>query len=102
MYHYSRGQGGGLFGEVRMDGQAVMRIPMNRDGDYVLPHHPAVRFRVAGDAVAFSQSDCPDYICVNTGFLNKPGQMAVCLPNRVSLAVTGETAIDGFDAFTFR
>ena len=32
-------------------------------------------------------SDCPDKICVNTGWLSEPGQTAVCMPNRVTVTI---------------
>ena len=32
-------------------------------------------------------SDCPDQICVNTGWLSESGQTAVCLPNRVTVTI---------------
>jgi hypothetical protein len=78
-----------IIGEVRLNGQVVLRLDATRDGVYPLPGHPAVHFGVKDNTIAFIQSDCPDYICVNTGYLRRSGQMAVCLPNRVSLAVIG-------------
>lgn len=32
-------------------------------------------------------SDCPDKICVNTGWLSESGQTAVCMPNRVTITI---------------
>jgi hypothetical protein len=37
--------------------------------------------------IRFIQADCPDLICVKTGWLEEPGDMAVCLPNRVVVRV---------------
>lgn len=37
--------------------------------------------------IRFKQADCPDKICVNTGWLEKPGDIAVCLPNRVVVKI---------------
>ncbi|NTV90004.1 MAG: NusG domain II-containing protein, partial [Clostridiales bacterium] len=34
-------------------------------------------------------STCRDRICVGTGWLTKPGQSAVCLPNRVVVKIIG-------------
>lgn len=38
-------------------------------------------------AISFYHSDCPDQICVRTGKLTKPGQVAVCLPGKVSVRI---------------
>ena len=32
-------------------------------------------------------SNCPDQICVNTGWLTESGQTAVCMPNRVTVTL---------------
>ncbi len=37
--------------------------------------------------VCIASSDCPDQICVHTGWLTSAGQTAVCLPFRVVLKV---------------
>lgn len=37
--------------------------------------------------IRFKQADCPDKICVNTGWLDKPGETAVCLPNRAVISI---------------
>jgi Uncharacterized protein conserved in bacteria len=33
--------------------------------------------------IRFLQSSCPDKVCVKTGWLSHPGEIAVCLPNKV-------------------
>lgn len=35
----------------------------------------------------FESADCPDKVCVNTGWLEKPGDMAVCIPNRTLIKI---------------
>ena len=32
-------------------------------------------------------SNCPDKVCVNTGWLSESGQTAVCMPNRVTVTI---------------
>ncbi len=33
--------------------------------------------------ICFLESDCPDKICVKTGWLSHSGEIAVCLPNKI-------------------
>lgn len=33
--------------------------------------------------ICFLESDCPDKVCVKTGWLSHPGDIAVCLPNKI-------------------
>ncbi len=35
------------------------------------------------------KSSCPQKICLNTGWISKPGQTVVCIPNRILLEVKG-------------
>lgn len=49
-------------------------------------------------AISFAASDCPDQVCVRTGKLTLPGQAAVCLPERVSVRISGFG--NGSDAMT--
>jgi hypothetical protein len=40
--------------------------------------------------IRFEESECPDKICVNTGWLSHMGQTAVCVPNRTIIIIEGE------------
>jgi hypothetical protein len=45
--------------------------------------------------IRFSYADCPDQVCVNTGWIDKPGQIAVCLPAGVIIKIEGaQTDVD--------
>ena len=44
-----------------------------------------ITFQVQDHAIRFLSSDCPDKVCVNTGFLREDLQVATCLPNRTTL-----------------
>jgi hypothetical protein len=50
-------------------------------------------------AISFYHSDCPDQICVRTGKLKKPGQVAVCLPGKVSVRVISSSK-EKYDGYT--
>lgn len=50
---------------------------------------------VNGGKVRFHQAECPDQVCVETGWISKPGQIAVCLPAGVIIKIEGEN--DEFD-----
>ncbi len=66
----------------------------------------AQRITVSGDytnvilvekgRIRFETADCPDKVCVKTGWLTREGNIAVCLPNRVIVKIQGEN--DEIDA----
>ena len=38
----------------------------------------------------FAKSPCSSQYCVHQGWLSKAGQVAICIPNQISLALVGE------------
>ncbi len=40
--------------------------------------------------VRFKQSPCTNQYCVHQGWLSNAGQVAICLPNQISLQLIGE------------
>ncbi len=47
------------------------------------------RVVIAQGRVRFSQSPCRNQYCVHQGWLHHAGEVAVCLPNRVSVELLG-------------
>lgn len=43
--------------------------------------------KVEKDRIRFEKSDCPEQICVHTGWLSKFGHIAVCMPNKTIIDI---------------
>jgi len=55
---------------------------------FTIPQDENVVFEVYGDgSICFSESDCPDKICVKTGRLSKVGETAACIPNKIFMKI---------------
>jgi hypothetical protein len=39
-------------------------------------------------------ASCHDHICEKTGFISRPGEMIVCLPNKVAIKIKGNSGED--------
>lgn len=86
--------GAGTAGEtaiVRLDGKIVRQVSLSVDqtfrvGDVVL--------EVKDGAIAFIESDCPGKECIHSGWQHRPGSSAACLPNHISVTVTGQSEVD--------
>lgn len=50
------------------------------DGDYNT-------IEVRGDAIRIKGADCYDQVCVQFGFISRPGETAVCLPHKLVLEI---------------
>lgn len=45
--------------------------------------------------ICVSEADCPDHVCVNTGWISDGAIPIVCLPNELVIKVEGGGAADG-------
>lgn len=52
------------------------------------------RFEWAEGKVRFAQADCPDQVCVQSGWVGKRGSIAACVPGGLILKATGSPQAD--------
>jgi hypothetical protein len=76
---------------IRQDGVVVGEVPLGVDQMFWVGD---VEITVKDGAIAFIESDCPNKECIHAGWLNSPGDTAACLPNRVSITLSGESEVD--------
>ncbi|ACL75472.1 NusG domain II-containing protein [Ruminiclostridium cellulolyticum] len=63
-------------------------LEKGKDKTFSIPQREHVIFRLAPDGrIRFEDSDCPDKVCIKTGWLDKVGQTSACLPNEVFLKI---------------
>ena len=88
---FMSGGGEGQTAIIRQDGKIVMELPLNVDRTVQVA---GTIIEVKDGAIRFEESDCPNQECVHAGWLKSPGHTAACLPNRVSITITGESGVD--------
>lgn len=83
---------------ITLDGDEIMRIPLSGyqgiktvslDESYGVPVH----FEINGDQIRFAEVTCPDHICEKAGYLSKPYDTAVCMPNRVAVSLFADSEL---------
>ena len=88
---------------VTVDGAEVFRLSLSGMGDAFIPVSGAggveLTVQIEAGRARFSSADCADHICVDTGWLRRQGQSAVCLPGRAVLRIEGYSS-GGVDAVT--
>lgn len=87
-----QGATAGLTAVVTQDGKELARIRLDSLA-------AAERVSYGGDApgtilaetgrIRFETAQCPDQICVDTGWLTRAGQTAACLPAKVLIRIEG-------------
>jgi hypothetical protein len=68
---------------ISIHNETEIILCLSQDMVFTLPQNPHIQFQIKNGAIAFISSNCPDYICIRTGFIHLTGQTAACLPNRM-------------------
>lgn len=86
------------YANITINGKLYKRIPLSShrgEEEFIISTEKGEnKVMVKDDSIAIIESDCLDQICVQVGFIKKPGQNIVCLPNRVMIEVYGENDDD--------
>ena len=79
---------------ITVEDKVVRTIDLARAGDQefsILEETGRpITFQIRDHAIRFLESDCPDRVCINTGFIRNDMDVACCLPNRTLLSITRE------------
>ncbi|MDF9406871.1 NusG domain II-containing protein [Pelotomaculum isophthalicicum JI] len=79
---YANGQ---LYQKISLSETITEEIKViNADGHYNVVEIEKGRARI-------KEADCPNQVCVKTGWVSQPGQIAVCVPNKFNIAVKGKS-----------
>jgi hypothetical protein len=84
---------------VTVDGVTVAEYSLEKDGVYTLNGGSNI-LTIENGTARMSDSSCPDHICENKGKIKYVGQTIVCLPNKLTVTVTGEAEDDGVDFYS--
>ena len=94
-----------LTATIAVDGQIVSNIDLNEVSGFreiKLESSPETTVRIENGRICVIKADCHDKLCVNCGWLDSDGDMAVCLPAKVVVSVSGEKQkTDSPDVITF-
>lgn len=90
---------------VTRNGETIKRIDLEketspREWTINLPDGACNTVRIEPGRIRFIRSNCPKQICVSSGWLYRPGDMAVCLPHRLMISIEGKDRKDGIDALS--
>lgn len=87
----------GAVAEVTIDGETVLELPLSdvtEAQEITLAN--GVQLEAKEHTVCFLHSNCPDGLCIKAGVLEKPGDVAACLPNKTVVSIRGgeKSAVD--------
>jgi len=93
------------YAQIEVFGAPYQKISLGDDGPSMLIKVPGMLgtsiIEVDKNRVRVVSSPCPDKDCMRQGWASKPGQMLVCLPNRVVVKIVNQSIEQDTDAVSF-
>jgi hypothetical protein len=89
---------------VEIEGNVVSEFALSED---LAPHRIETKhgfnvLEIHGGQVRVAEADCPDRLCVHTGWRQHAGQVIVCLPHYFVVRIVGDSDDQGnLDGFTY-
>jgi len=82
---------GRTYAVIQVNGKEYKTIPLSEhagtDSFRIMTDNGYNTVVVQDHAIAITEADCPDHICVQSGFITQPGATTVCLPHKVMIEV---------------
>lgn len=98
--------GGKTYVLIEVDGKLYQKVSLGEDGPNLKLTVPVANgeniVEINRDKVRMLYADCPDKDCVRQNWISRPGQMIVCLPNRMVIKIESKkSAKEDVDAVSF-
>lgn len=97
MYYLSGASAQGKNIVISVNGQVVKTVPLRQgyNGEFRIDGTSGFNVIEYKDGhVHMKEADCPDQICVQSGWIHTPPQQLVCLPYRVVVKVVADSSAD--------
>lgn len=92
IYHHAQSSDD-LVAVIYKDGEVYQRVNLSRATDHEIKvidvNGSYNTIEVNDGRIQVSDANCPNRICVNSGWLSKSGQISVCAPHRVRVVIEG-------------
>lgn len=86
--------GGKTYVLIEINGKLYQRVSLGEDGPNLKISVPVTTgeniVEIDRDRVRMLYAQCPDKDCMRQGFISRPGQMIVCLPNRMVIKIQSD------------
>lgn len=92
-FYTNRNKETGTIAQITYDGKVVLTIDLATADDkvFTLQENSKVHFEIKDHQIRFVNTDCPDKLCENVGFISHQNEVAICMPNKTALKIVGET-----------
>ncbi len=74
---------------VYQEGRLAKHLRLEKHQNFTL-NDGKIIIEIKQGRIRIRKSDCPRQICVNTGWIKTPGQVIVCVPNKILIEIKSE------------
>lgn len=83
----------GTYALVQVQQEQRYRLNLQKETELVVEDETGFnKIKVKDGAVAVTEADCPDKVCVRTGYISKTGEVIACLPHELTVTISGADA----------
>lgn len=85
-----------LIAEITVKGKVYKELKLSKEKQQIIIETELGKniVNIHDKGIEIIDASCHDHICQKSGFINKPGKMIVCLPNKVSIKIKGNLGED--------
>ncbi len=91
-YPFFGSDGKDLTVSISQNGELVRSLPLIGTAEEIALS--GCRVSVSDGKVSMLESECGDKVCIKTGKIHSAGEAIICVPNRVSVEISGRDGID--------
>lgn len=74
--------------EIYINNKLYRSIPIDEDEDLKIEGEFGYNYiKIHDNGVEITEASCPDKVCVESGFISKPSERIVCMPNKVVIKI---------------
>lgn len=82
---------------IKQSGKIIKTIDLNKvttPQEFTIKYNGSNynKIKVEKGKIAIIDADCPDKICVKTGWISEAGQNSVCLPHKLIIEIEGKNS----------
>ena len=74
--------------KIYHDGKLYRTLDLTKDATYDILDHMVVETK--GRSVRVIESDCPEKLCIKSGWVSHPDIPIVCLPNKITIIIPSD------------
>lgn len=101
IWNYASNKEEALTATVTIDGETVLELPLQSVQEKKeIPLDNGMLLLAEPNRICVLKADCKDGVCVKTGWLERNGDVAACLPNKTVVSVHAETSAE-LDGLTY-